>query len=135
MNYFLQKLKRHFLKLMVVSVTLMLTGCVYFVVGGMGVLGGYVVSPDTVEGVTEYDFITVWDSTVEVVGVMGRIVDQYEEAGMIEARVAGARVTITISQLSTSAVKLTVKSRRTGFPRIKTAQDVYVKIMSHVIGE
>ncbi len=28
-------------------------GCIYLVVGGIGALGGYVVSPDTVEGVSE----------------------------------------------------------------------------------
>ena len=32
------------------SFTLCTSGCVYLVVGGIGALGGYVVSPDTVEG-------------------------------------------------------------------------------------
>ena len=38
-------------------------GCVYLVVGSVGAIGGYVVSPDTVEGTVERDFQEVWDSS------------------------------------------------------------------------
>ena len=38
---------------LMVLLTLPLTGCVYVVIGSLGALGGYVVSPDTVEGLVE----------------------------------------------------------------------------------
>src|SRR5574339_432771 len=69
-----------------------LSGCVYLVVGGIGALGGYIVSPDTVEGITENDAMTVWDSAVEVVSIMGLIQEQQEEGGIIQAKMNKANV-------------------------------------------
>ena len=110
----------------------MLAGCVYLVIGGVGAMGGYIVSPDTVEGVTENDFSRVWDSAVEVVSIMGTIKEQQEAGGMIIAKIGGTKVTISISSINHTSTKLSVKSRRSMFPKISTAQDVFVKIMTNV---
>ena len=55
-----------------------LSGCIYLVVGGIGAVGGYVVSPDTVEGITENDTAMVWDTAIEVISIMGLIEEENE---------------------------------------------------------
>jgi hypothetical protein len=109
-----------------------LSGCIYVVVGGIGAVGGYVVSPDTVEGVTENDMALAWDSAVDVLSIMGLVVEENEAGGMILSNINGAKVTVTIVSLSPGATKVTVKARKAYLPKISLAQDVFVKIMSRL---
>ena len=124
--------KRWVTRILLLPLLLSLTGCAYVAVAGLGAVGGYMVSPDSVEGITEYDLVTVWDTAVEIVSVMGLIEEKQEEGGVIVAKISGARVTITITSLSQSAVKLNVKARKIFLPKSDLAQDVFVKIMSHL---
>ena len=109
-----------------------LSGCIYLVVGSVGALGGYIVSPDTVEGVTEAETGVVWDTAVEVVSIMGLVETQNESGGLIKAKIHNTFVTIMITAAGTSSVKLSVKARKHYLPKISMAQDVFVKIMSRV---
>ncbi len=108
------------------------SGCIYLVVGGIGAVGGYVVSPDTVEGLTENDEQDLWDSALQVASVMGVVEKESEGAGEIEAKISGAIVNIVIEPLSPATTKLSIKSRKYYLPKISIAQDVFVKIMSHM---
>jgi len=123
-------LKKSILSIFVATFLLFSGGCVYLIVGGIGAVGGYIVSPDTVEGLTENDEITVWDTTIEIISIMGLIIEQNEDAGIIAAKISGAKVNITIAALNDSSVKLTVKARKAYLPKISLAQDIFVKIMS-----
>jgi len=127
---FLTAIRRSMRMLAVASVLMFSSGCVYLIVGGIGAVGGYVVSPDTVEGLTESDEITVWDKAVEISSIMGIVLEQNEDAGTIVAKISKARVNITIVSLNDTTVKVTVKARRAFLPKISIAQDVFVKIMS-----
>lgn len=111
---------------------LLLSGCIYLVVGSVGALGGYIVSPDTVEGVTEEETAVVWDTAVEVVSIMGLIESQNESGGLIRARIHNSHVTVLIAATGPSGTKLSVKVRKHYLPKISLAQDVFVKIMSRV---
>ncbi|VAX38081.1 hypothetical protein MNBD_UNCLBAC01-1347 [hydrothermal vent metagenome] len=108
-------------------------GCIYLLVGGIGVLGGYVVSPDTVEGLTEKDPMDIWSSAIEIVSIMGVILEENEEGGLIRAKVNGAQVTVNIMPISSTMAKISVKARKHHFPRVSVAQDIYVKIMEHLV--
>lgn len=114
------------------SLALTASGCVYLVIGTFGALGGYVVSPDTVEGITSNDKEALWDAAVNVVSIMGLIEEKQSSSGIIIAKINGARVTITIMPLNQSNVRLTVKARKAFLPKISIAQDVFVKVMSQV---
>ena len=106
-----------------------LNGCVYLVVGGVGALGGYVVSPDTVEGtIVTKNYDEVWTTSVEILSNMGMIEEKNEFGGVITARIQGARVQVNVFRIGNRAAKLTVKSRKMMFPKIKVSQDVYVRI-------
>ncbi len=119
---------------MVVLIPLLvsLSGCVYLIVGGIGAFGGYFVSPDTVEGISENDTAIVWDSAMEVLSIMGLIEEENEAGGMILANISGAKITVTVVSLSPTASKVTVKARKAHLPKIALAQDVFVKIMSRL---
>lgn len=118
------------LPVLLLSFTLCASGCVYLVVGGVGALGGYVISPDTVEGVASYDTDELWDAEQEVVSVMGTISESKEASGLMIARINGAKVTITVTPVGKSSSKLTVKSRKGFFPKIAVSQDVYTKVIT-----
>ena len=122
-NFFIRQLA-------LLSFVFIFSGCVYLIVGGIGALGGYVVSPDTVEGITNHDLNTAWDSAVDVIGIMGTIEEQSKSGGVLIAHVNGSKVTVTISTINQNNVKVNVKARKTFFPKITVAQDVFVKIMS-----
>jgi hypothetical protein len=111
------------------SLMVFLNGCIYLVVGSVGALGGYVVSPDTVEGVM-YDRQQpeVWDAAIEVVSVKGVILEQNEIGGVLIAKINNAKITITVVDIGDQTVKLTIKARKALLPKVKLAQDIYVKI-------
>lgn len=112
-----------------------LTNCTYLIIGGLGALGGYVVSPDTVEGITEHNDQDVYAAAQEIVSIMGQVREGYQASGTITGQVSGAEVTIMIIPLGDQATKLTVKARKLHLPRIQIAQDVFVKIMTHLSEE
>ena len=118
--------------LLILPIIFSLTGCVYLVVGGAGALGGYIVSPDTVEGVTSHEKGDVWDAAIEIVSIMGWIENQNELSSVMRAKISGAKVTITISSINNSTTKVSIKSRKAFLPKISTAQDIFVKIMSRL---
>ena len=125
-NRLKQKIANNILLLVMM---VLLNGCIYLVVGSVGAVGGYIVSPDTVEGImTGHSADEVWDAAQEVTSIMGIVLERSEAGGILIAKIAGSKVSITILSMSSSAVKLSVKARRAFFPSIKTAQEVYIKI-------
>ena len=69
---------------LMVCAAVSMTGCVYVVVGSLGALGGYVVSPDTVEGiVTGRSYAEVWDAVIETVSILGVIQDRNDSGGIV----------------------------------------------------
>ena len=115
-----------------ISSALTLSGCVYLVIGSIGALGGYAISSDTVQGTTEKDIHEVWEAAQSVVNIMGRITRQNEDSGRLEAIVDNSRVSIGVVQFTPKLVRLTAKARKSFFPNIATAQDVYIKIINYL---
>jgi hypothetical protein len=125
--------KRKFLAAaLAVPLACMLSGCIYLVVGGIGAVGGYIVSPDTVEGISETETDQVWDAALEVLGIMGTIEEQNEAGGVILSRVSGAKIPVTLEALNATTTRVNVKARKAYLPRIALAQDVFVKIVGRL---
>ena len=118
--------------ILVLIMPLALNGCVWLVVGGVGALGGYVISPDTVEGVTSHSAEELYASAVKVVGIMGHIEAKNKTAGEISAQIAGAEVNVTVIPMNTQTARVRVKARKFFLPKIQTAQDVYIKIIEQL---
>ncbi len=128
-----RKLYHHgVLGLLLLAVTFFSSGCFYLVFGGAAAAGGYAISRDTIQGEIDRDFSQVWDTAIEVVSIMGRIESQNSEMGQIIAIIQGARVTINLTQLTPSTIRIKVKARRSGFPRIGLAQEIYLKVTNQV---
>ncbi|MBF0480005.1 MAG: hypothetical protein HQL26_11030 [Candidatus Omnitrophica bacterium] len=123
---------RKFFLVLLVPIVFSFSGCIYLIVGGLGALGGYVVSPDTVEGLTNNDRKSVWENAKEIVTVMGTPLEEMKDSGVITAKIQGAKVEIAIVPVSDKTVKVRVKARKAGLPKISVAQDVFVKIMSRM---
>ena len=112
--------------------SLSLSGCFYMVLSTVAAAGGYAISRDTIQGETEEDFDRVWDTAVDIISILGTMNSQSHELGKITGIVNGARVTINITQLTTATIRLTVKARKSIFPSITNAQNIFVKIMNRV---
>ena len=126
------KFKKILAGMILVSGILSFQGCVYLVIGSIGAVGGYVVSPDTVQGTIERDLEEVWAAAFEVTNIMGNVIKQNEKMGSLEAIVNNSRVNVNIAKFTPDTVKLSVKARKSFFPNISTAQDVYVKIINQL---
>lgn len=109
-----------------------LNGCIYLVAGGIGALGGYVISPDTVEGYIGKDAVEVWHAAVEIVSIMGTIQEEDQASGLLRVKIINTDVTLMIYEMSPTTTKMMVKARKYHLPRIKTAQDVYTKIITYL---
>ncbi|MBF0593396.1 MAG: hypothetical protein HQL22_00355 [Candidatus Omnitrophica bacterium] len=127
MNIFRQPLMAVVMSLLLVSA---FSGCIYLAVGAVGVVGGYVVSPDTVEGTSSHSLEECWDSTKQIVGIMGKIVQESPNGSQLDAMINGANVTVTLSSVNVSVTKISVKARKVFMPKIDIAQDVYTKIIN-----
>lgn len=99
---------------------------------GVGVVGGYAVSPDTFEGVLDNEAAAVWDASIDIMSIMGVVLEENEDKGFIVAKISGTKVTATVIQVGKRSVKLSIRARKLGFPRVALAQDVFVKISNHL---
>jgi len=121
--------KKFLFVIFILFLSVSVSGCFYLVLGGVAAVGGYAVSPDTIQGETEKDYDEVWDAAVDVASIMGKVDYKSDKIGEISALINGARIRIDVSQLTPSMARIKVKARKSFFPSISTAQDVYVKIM------
>jgi len=117
---------------MVLVTALAVAGCVPLWVGAgvVGVVGGYSVSPDTVEGTVPYALEEVWDTAKEIVSIMGYISEEGPNGTQVIATIGGSRVTVTLMSINLSTTKISVKARKAFMPKIDVAQDVYTKIVN-----
>jgi hypothetical protein len=108
------------------------SGCIAIVAGGVGAVGGYALSRDTFEGMTSQGQDEIWDAAQKVASIMGTVTEERRKQGELYATVQGANVTITIIPVNLTTTKLRVKARKTMFPRIGIAQEVFTKIIAQL---
>ena len=109
-------------------------GCAPLIVAavGAGAVGGYSVSRDTFEGITNRSQDEIWEAAYRVVSIMGSPEDNDRKQGVMSARINSARVTVSIMPVNLTTTKLRIKARQGIFPRIGTAQEVYAKIINQL---
>lgn len=111
-------------------------GCVLIpiaLVGG-GIVGGIAISEDTVQNEFDASYEEVWDASVKVLEEAGVVQTKDKEAGHIQGYVPKSKVTITLSQLTPSTVRIQVKARKTAgvVPDIKTSHRIAHRIVQSV---
>ena len=105
-------------------------GCAAVLVGA-GAAGGYAIGPDYVQGETDKDFSGIYNSALDVTGIMGVIQSKYSSpsVGKIRAKVENSSLEISIERLTRHTLRLKVKSRKNLMPNIALAQKVYNNIL------
>ncbi len=126
-------MKRLGLLLIPLMLLVQLSGCIFLIAAGAGAVGGYAITRDTIQG--EYDARQgdAYRAAVEVCGMLGTVMAKSTSAGTVEATVNSAKVTVVITQLTQEAIRIKVKARRGIFPRLGTAERVFVKIVSQLM--
>lgn len=109
-----------------------LSGCVFVVAGTLGAVGGYAVTRDTIQGEYDASYQRAWKAALQTCNTLGVIVNRDTNKGMIEATVDRAKVKVEITQMTPEATRIKVKARKGIFPRIGTAQNVFVKIVQQL---
>jgi len=116
--------------IIIAAILAFLSGCAPLIIGGaVGVLGGYAVSRDTIQGETDADYERLWDSTMAVIKMRGTVTAEDELKGMLNANVDSSKVWIRLIRLTQSTTRLKVSARKHHFPSFTLAQDLFVKIM------
>ena len=110
----------------------LLCGCVLVPIAliGGGVIGGIAIGQDTVQNEFDRSYDEVWDASMKVIDEAGAIETKDKEIGRIRGYVPKSKVTVTITQLTESTVRIQVKARKTAgvVPDIKTAHRVAHRI-------
>lgn len=106
-----------------------ISGCAPLIVGGaVGVLGGYAVSKDTIQGETDKSYDSLWDSALMVGRIRGQVKYEDRSRGYIELEAESSRVYIRLIRLTAAATRLRVSARKYHLPNLGLAQDIFVKI-------
>lgn len=127
-------LKRIISGIIVLMCIISFSGCVVLLATGAGALGGYIITKDTIQGDYDVEFSDAWDAARKVSGMLGSVSASDSTSGIVEAMVDRAKVRIEILQLTKEAVRIKVKARKGIFPRIGTAEKVFVKIVQQLMG-
>lgn len=97
-----------------------------------GAVGGYAISRDTFEGVTNKGMDELFTAAQRVTSIMGTVEEADKKRAEIHARIYGTTVLVTIIPINLTTSKLRIKARKGIFPRIGVAQEVYTKIINQL---
>jgi hypothetical protein len=106
------------------------SGCALFLIGAAGAAGGYAISKDEIEGLTDHPYDKAWAAVREVVRTEGAITAENKKLGTMEAIIGGSTVEIHMDQATSKTVRTRIKARKTKglFPDIDLAQSIYAKM-------
>lgn len=115
-------------------ICLLASGCVPLIIGGVGVLGGYAISRDTIAAESSRSIEDIWKAAKDVLPVMGIIKSTDEDTKTIEANIYSSVVTVRVEKLTEATNRLKVKARKFMMPNIGLAEKIFVKIMQRLEG-
>lgn len=121
------------LSLILFSLFIVLNGCVFLVAGTVGAVGGYAITRDTMQGEYDAKFSDAWKASLQACSALGTITSKSSSLGVLEATVDRAKVKVEITQLTLEAVRVKVKARKGLFPRLGTAEHIFVKIVQQLM--
>jgi len=111
-------------------VCFLFSSCAPLIIGGaLGAAGGYVISKDTTQGVIERSYDSAWEGSINVLKEMGAADFEYIPGGKFRAYVKDAKVNVKVEQMSEKSIRLTVSARKGLLPRLKLAEEVFVKVV------
>ena len=109
---------------------LCLQGCAALLIGTAGVIGGVAISEDTVQSDMDAGYDQVWNTTLNEIEKMGGDITLKDKVhGLIDVKVKGSRVHLSLDRITEKTVRLKVKSRRNYLPNIKLAHEISARIL------
>ncbi len=118
---------------LIFSCLLSLSGCFFLIASTVGAVGGYAITRDTIQGEYDVSYKEIWRASLDVCDMLGTVSSRDSSTGVLEALVDKAKVKIEIVQITPEAVRLKVKARKGLFPRLGTAEKVFVKIVQQLV--
>ena len=105
--------------------------CSFLVIGAAGVAGGYAVSPDGIEGISEKSYDQIWQAARNVFEQQGSIELSDKEHGEMKAKIGGSTVNFKLEQATKHSVVARVQARKLSrmFPDMNLARRIYSMIM------
>ena len=128
------KLRKLGIFLLLLAMVVSVGGCVFVVAGTIGAVSGYAVTRDTIQGEYDVAYSRAFKSAADVCGILGTVTMRDQAKGTVDALVDHAKVKVEITQLTPQAIRLKVKARKGIFPRMGTAEKVFVKIVQQFTG-
>jgi head-tail adaptor len=108
-------------------------GCAPLIIGAAaGGLGAYAISRDTVQGDSDKDYETLWESALNVAKIRGIIQQENAGTGYIELSAESSKIWIRLIRLTRATTRIKISARKYHFPNMKLAQDLFVKIITGV---
>lgn len=108
-----------------------LSGCVWVLLG-VGAVGGYAFSKDTIAGELDKDYDSIWTAAEKVSAIMGTVKNKDRTKGFIDVDVDKSKVSINIERLTPETLRLKVTARKLLMPNISLAQKIFVKINQQI---
>ena len=105
-------------------------GCAPLIIGSaVGVLGGYAISKDTIQGETDKNYDSLWEAALTVSKIRGEIKYEDKTKGYIELEAESSKVNIRLIRLTVATTRLRVQARKYHLPNMGLAQDIFTKVM------
>ncbi|MDP8260219.1 MAG: hypothetical protein P9L96_04375 [Candidatus Gygaella obscura] len=121
-------MKKVFSGILALFLCLSVCGCWPLFIG-VGALGGYAISKDTIQGEVAQDVGSVWGAAIKVSEITGIIRAEDRTKGTLAVEVDRNNVNIRIEELTKNTVRLRVSARtKYLLPNINLAQKIYIKI-------
>ena len=120
-------MKKIYLGLMIVFLSLSLCGCAVLLIGA-GVAGGVAISRDTAKLEIDTSFNRAWKVTYSIIDRMGQINLQDKQAGEIQATVKESSITAQITQITSKSVRIEIKARKNLLPNMDLSVEIINKI-------
>lgn len=106
-------------------------GCAPLIIvsAAVGAFGGYAISKDTIQGETDKDYDSLWNTALTVSKIRGNIKFEDEIKGYIELEADSSLVRLRLVRLTRATTRLRISARKYHLPNLALAQDMFIKIM------
>jgi len=110
------------------------SGCAVFFIGAAGVAGGYAVSRDGIEGITDKPYNEVWEAASNILNVQGRVEMSDKKRGVMHVKMGGSVVHFKMEKATSHSVVFRVQARKffKMFPDMNLARRLYSVIAKEV---
>ncbi len=110
------------------------TGCVPVLIGGAGIVTGYMMSNDSAIGDVRVSYRELWDISIEVLQNSDKIeiIETNESKGRIKIKMDGVDLTVKINTLDSENQQLKVSARKYMLPKPKYAQKIFFNIVKEL---